>query len=179
LPKNIIPFLSTDQLESVRSRLYSRSIRVASGCLEWQGATPGGRYGMIGAGRRNGRMEMFQTHRIAYALAYGDPGELCVCHHCDNPKCIDPLHLFLGTHKDNMQDMSIKGRSGKGSGRPIGSDGLKGEDSPVSKLTDDQVIMIFYDKRIQREIASEFKVHQSLVSLIKNKKLWRHILMDL
>jgi hypothetical protein len=76
-------------------------------CWEWQGAkTPKG-YGCL---RTDGELEY--AHRISWRLAYGDPGELHVLHHCDNPKCVRPDHLFLGTRSDNMQDMVRKDRWG-------------------------------------------------------------------
>lgn len=77
-------------------------------CWEWQGAaTPKG-YGVMcsGLSRRN-----VYTHRFAYAKAFGLPAEgLFVCHRCDNPRCCNPAHLFIGTALDNAQDMVSKGR---------------------------------------------------------------------
>lgn len=77
------------------------------GCWEWQGArTPKG-YGLI---RLDGGL--VYAHRVSWLLAKGDPGELHVLHHCDNPCCVRPDHLFTGTRADNMQDMVRKGRWG-------------------------------------------------------------------
>lgn len=75
-------------------------------CWEWAAGQNQRGYGRI----------MWQNHargahRIAYLLAFGEfPPGICVCHHCDNPCCCNPNHLFLGTHNDNMHDMYQKGR---------------------------------------------------------------------
>lgn len=76
------------------------------GCAEWTGARSRGGHGQIGIdGRRVG------THRVAWTLAYGPiPDGMFVCHRCDNPPCVNPAHLFLGTALDNMRDMVTKGR---------------------------------------------------------------------
>ncbi len=76
---------------------------------------------------RYGRMQIdgliTYAHRIAYALAFGPiPADLFVCHHCDNPQCVRPDHLFLGTQADNVKDMWAKGR---GSYPPIGARGTR------------------------------------------------------
>ena len=79
------------------------------GCLNWMAPSPDG-YGRFKVSKRHGAL----AHRIAYYLAFGafDP-ELKVCHKCDNPSCLNPAHLFLGTQGDNLRDMTSKGRNGK------------------------------------------------------------------
>ena len=74
-----------------------------------------------GYGAFQGENKTWQAHRFSYQLHFGDiPEGLCVCHHCDNPQCVNPNHLFLGTYSDNNFDCVSKGRhtSGGGSGRP-------------------------------------------------------------
>lgn len=75
-------------------------------CWPWTAATRRRGYGIFTVNRRN-----FVAHRLAFQVATGiDPGELLVCHTCDNPPCCNPAHLFLGTNSDNMRDMVAKGR---------------------------------------------------------------------
>jgi hypothetical protein len=77
-------------------------------CWEWQGATGSDGYGRV---RRDGKT--FSAHRYSYQLFKGVlPEDLCVLHGCDNTRCVNPTHLFLGTKKDNMVDMRLKGRQG-------------------------------------------------------------------
>jgi hypothetical protein len=80
---------------------------------------------------------------------------------------VNPDHLFLGTHQDNMTDMCKKGRHV--------TNPLKGETAVNSKLTDDQVKSIKKDTRLQRIIAAEYGVHQVLISRIKTGKAWVHV----
>ena len=64
-----------------------------------------------GYGEKRYKGKRWLAHRLAYFLEYGeDPGDRCVCHACDNPSCVEPTHLFLGTHDDNVQDRNRKGR---------------------------------------------------------------------
>lgn len=99
--------------------------------------------------------------RIIYSKIYlnGDNIEkgLLVRHKCDNPSCINPEHLELGTAKDNSQDMVKRGRCGH------------------SKLTEEMVKDIFYSKGTTRAIGDKFSIHNSIVCLIRNRKIWKHI----
>lgn len=86
-------------------------------CWEWQGGTNNIGYGMI-----RDEKKMRTTHRVSYEEHNNTkiPRFMCVCHTCDNPKCVNPKHLWLGTMMDNVKDMFNKGRAkafgGKGGG---------------------------------------------------------------
>lgn len=106
------------------------------------------------------------AHRVAYQLECGPiPDGLSVLHRCDNPPCVRPDHLFLGTPADNMADMAGKGRA-----KPP-----KGEDQPEAKLTTDQVQAIRHDPRTLRAIAADYGVSHSLVHGIKARQRWSHV----
>jgi len=99
LPRNKSPPL--------RDRLAIGARRSESGCLEWMRGLWTDGYGQI---KVNGRPR--RVPRVAWELAYGAiPEGMLVCHHCDNPLCIEPSHLFLGTPRDNRRDCIVKGRA--------------------------------------------------------------------
>lgn len=88
-----------------------------TGCYEWIGGKNNIGYGMFRDGDK-----MRTAHRVSYELANNIqiPHNMCVCHTCDNPKCVNPQHLWLGTVKDNINDMFKKGRANR-IGRPKNS----------------------------------------------------------
>lgn len=103
-------------------------------CWEWIAGTSSAGYGKITYMNRD-----TSSHRISWEITYGDiPDGLWVLHKCDNPKCVRPDHLFLGTFRDNIDDMVAKGRTLKGEN----NNAPNGEKSPKAKLTDEQVDQI-------------------------------------
>lgn len=113
---------------------------------------------------------LLRTHRVAYALHNGGIDDaLMVCHHCDNPSCCNPKHLFLGTGSDNMQDMVTKGRNKQ----------INGESNPVAKLTAEQARLIYLDPRTNLEISNAYGIARSLASLIRRRKVWTEATADL
>jgi hypothetical protein len=115
------------------------------------------------------------AHRVSWLIAFGDiPDGLHVLHKCDNPKCVRPSHLFLGTVKDNMKDMWNKNRSAVqkygGSHMPHGEKHhfyKKGH-----KITREQAEEIRTMNGTQRQIALRFGVDPSLISRIKSNEIW-------
>lgn len=94
-------------IPTLESRFWSKVKRGdPADCWMWTGARAHG-YGRI---RTIGK-RFCRAHRLAYALAHGDPGPLLVCHRCDNPLCVNPAHLFLGTVQDNNLDRDTKHRA--------------------------------------------------------------------
>lgn len=135
-------------------------------CWEWTGVRNQFGHGRI---RRDGKET--GTHRYSWILAFGPiPSGMLVCHRCDNPPCVRPSHLFLGTPRDNTQDMHAKGRSGRPS--------APGERSSMAKFTDAEVVSIrvrFDQGETIVALASEKKVNISTVAEIVNGRTWRHI----
>jgi len=121
----------------------------------------------------HGRMRY--AHREAYALANGAiPPGMFVCHRCDTPACCNPAHLFLGTHAENMADMSRKGRSmAQRSPHKI-----RGERNGAAKLTESQVRGIrvaFSAGETMASIARRHSVSDATISLIMRGRRWRHV----
>lgn len=145
-------------MKTVNERFEARVIRSGPGeCWTWRGAaTPHG-YGKF---FMNGRVEY--AHRAAYELATGErPEGKVVCHRCDNPGCVNPAHLFAGTHAENSADMVRKGR------------GQAGERHWKAKLTGPQVAEIrtrVAAGETQRSLAREFGVSfQHIGTLVHGK----------
>ena len=117
-----------------------------------------------GSLRWNGRVD--KSHRVAYELAYGEvPDGLWVLHHCDNPPCCNPYHLYAGTPKDNVRDMMDRGRDGHGD---CTRDGMNG-----SVLTTSQVQFILDNPQIGgSELSRRFGCSRQLVSLIRKRVMW-------
>ena len=99
--------LTLTQLERFLNKVQ---VNDQSHCWEWQGALTKCGYGNVGIRGKN-----FRAHRLSAAFYNGFDmqSEMLICHHCDNPKCVNPDHLFVGTDKDNSRDMSRKGRAGR------------------------------------------------------------------
>jgi len=100
-----------DPVEKIKESVV---IDETTGCWNWTLSKDNAGYGRLKVqmGARD-KFRMTSTHRRAYEVFVGDiPKGMCVCHKCDNPSCCNPEHLFIGTHKDNMQDMISKGRQG-------------------------------------------------------------------
>lgn len=126
-------------------------------CWEWTGSYFTYGYGYLGIAGKN-----ISATRISFAIHNNKtPGKFFVCHKCDNPKCVNPEHLYLGTPQDNMNDMKNRGRS------------LRGERSPSSKLSNEDVQQIknrYRNGEYQRTLAEEFGVAREHVNKIINGK---------
>jgi hypothetical protein len=151
-----IPKLTQKQIDRLWSQVDRRGPK---DCWEWQAGPGSGTYCHTSFSPHGA----FLVHRIAYALGHKRaPGQLLVCHECDNPRCCNPDHLFLGTYAENSADMRAKGRA------------ATGEDSPHAKITSSIVKAILASDEMQRILADHYGISQSAVSLIRLGKNWRH-----
>lgn len=133
-------------------------------CWEWKSCRSAAGYGRF---MLKGKSRI--ASRLAYQIRHGYiPDNICVLHQCDNPACVNPSHLWLGSHKENMDDRETKGRANGGSQR--------GESHPRAKLTLDLAQEIrrlaLSNAMPQSAIARQFGISQSQVSEIKNAKAW-------
>ena len=151
---------------------FGRYIRLDdSGCWIWIAAKNDKGYGVLGRGRRIDGIG--RAHRLSYEFFHCcnlNP-EQCVCHICDNPPCVNPHHLFVGSNLDNIKDMIAKGRHKL---PPI----KYGEESSNAKLNNEKVKIIRSLAKAglsSRKIARMFEVSKSTILKIINKKLWGHL----
>lgn len=147
-------------LESVISRFW-KYVKKSDGCWMWTGCTSRG-YGTLSSKRGQAP---YKAHRLSWIIHYGDiSSEVEVCHKCDNPGCVRPDHLFLGTHGDNMLDASAKKR-------------LRmyrhghGEENNAATLTDEEVKRIreeYTNGSTLEELTDKYH-HTNIVRIVRNK----------
>lgn len=152
-------------MEQAKAWFFSHLDKQPTGCWHWTGSMEKRwGYGRLRIGTRS-----HKAHRFSYLLHFGQiPNGLLVCHHCDNRRCVNPEHLFLGTHKDNLDDMARKGRKAV----------KRGEASHYAKLNSRQVSEIRALRsqgNTLAQIAKDFGVCFQTVSHIVNRKTWAHI----
>jgi len=150
-----------------RIRFWSNVSIAAGGCAEWKGAKTGTGYGHFW---HSGRLVL--AHRVAFELAFGeipclegaDHRGACILHRCDNPACVNPEHLFVGTHLDNMRDMDRKGRRMS----------LAGALNPRAKLAPEDVSEIrkLRGQVSQRALAAKYGVSHAQIGHIQRGTSW-------
>lgn len=147
---------------NIEQRFWTKVDKTNS-CWLWTGAKLPKGYGLFkGHGRGN-----ILAHRFSYGQTKGPiPDGLLVCHECDNPSCVNPDHLFLGSHADNVADMMSKGRH-----RPISP---KGTTNPNCKITEREVAVIRESTDSYRKLAERFGVGKSQIARIKSGQHWSH-----
>lgn len=155
--KRFIPF---------ETRFWSKvNISTEGSCWNWTACVNALGYGIISRSRKANI-----ASRISWELKHGPiPDGLCILHKCDNPRCVNPNHLFLGTRPENTADMIKKGRAKHN----------RGELSGRAKLTRDQVVEIRHlyasVNFSQSELGKQFGVSKSTIAAILRRRSWSHI----
>jgi hypothetical protein len=145
--------------DTLFDRLFSRAIVCNNGCWEYSGYRNDGGYGIISV---LGNPQ--KAHRVAYDLCVGDvPNDMKVLHSCDNPPCVNPAHLFLGTQQDNVDDMIGKGRLVLGKRILIPEQVIE-----IRRLLTENTLNA-------EEISKLFGVNRNVIYQIKHRHTWRHI----
>lgn len=150
-------------------KIIHNTNKIPGGCWEWKGKIHSSGYAVTKD--YDNKNSNIQVHRLSYSIFKGKiPEGLCVCHSCDNRKCCNPKHLWLGTHKDNNQDCLKKGRNS--GGQP------PGEKNPASRLNEKQVkeIRELLKTKIDRsEIAKKYEISKQTVFDIQARRSWNHL----
>lgn len=140
-----------------------------NGCWTWTAHRTAAGYGQIGAGKRESGLLL--AHRVSFELHHGPVKEgMFVCHRCDNPPCVNPGHLFLGTAEDNSHDAREKGR--------LVMPRLVGESAAPAVLTERDALQVLARRRrgeLLRTLAAEFGVSETTISSIATGKTWKHL----
>lgn len=162
-------------------RHFWSKVDTSGDCWTWQRYRCRKGYGIV---RIEGQLQ--KAHRVAWMMTRGPiPDGMQICHHCDNPPCVRPDHLFLGSQSDNSKDMGSKGRHWlqKQPERSLfvrqPTIKPRGTQNRHAKLTDEQVREIrkvHTEKRVsRRQIARMFNVSETTVRRVVNRELWKHV----
>jgi hypothetical protein len=159
--------------------LFWSKVDKAGDCWLWTAATFPSGYGVFGNRRHFGTQ---RAHRIAYMLTHGPiAAELVVCHRCDNPRCVNPAHLFIGTQAENQADKVRKGRQARGDGQGLRKHpgaAARGERQHLAVMTAERVreLRALHAQGVpQAALARRYGIGAQTVCSIVHRRTWRHV----
>jgi hypothetical protein len=154
----------------LETRLMSNFVIDAeSGCWNWSASLRRNGYGQIRCGDKN-----LYTHRASYEVHFGPiPDGMCVCHRCDNRKCINPAHFFLGTRADNNADRNAKGRQARGADAFRARLPMPGERNGRAKVTEEIVAAIRASTVSLCKTAEQFGISPTQIARIRKGESWQ------
>lgn len=145
--------------KTYKERFFEKiDVKGPDDCWLWKGSKDQKGYGIF----RDTPAHTIRSHRYMYMLELGEiPEKMLICHKCDNPSCVNPAHLFIGTDADNMIDMVKKNRHSSGKWD--------------NKLRVDDILDVRASNRSRKELAKFYGVSVSAIEMIKMRKNWKHI----
>lgn len=145
---------------SMLERFADKYVVSGNGCWIWTGAKDASGYGHFGVAAGVSK----KAHRVSHQMYVGHvPDGLYVCHTCDVPSCVNPAHLFLGTHQANMADRGKKKRT------------AHGEANGKSVITKEIAAYIRGSKLSERALAKELGIHRGTVNAVKSGRTWKEV----
>ena len=152
-------------MEMSPKKRFEKAVKKTKSCWLWKQCKDRWGYGHFKLGKKT-----CQAHRVSYFFYVGNiPKGMCVLHNCDNPACVNPKHLFIGTNLDNVRDRERKGRGDSG----------RGEDSGSARLTNKQVLEIrkrYIPYQLSSEkLAKEYGVKKRAIQKVILRRTWKHI----
>lgn len=154
---------------------FQHSYTATKTCWYWTGVLKDNGYGVFSVKRR-GKWISVYAHRYMWEFLNGPiPKGLLICHRCDNPRCVNPKHLFLGTYKDNSMDAARKGRCCMQANPHLIP---KGERNGGCKITEGTVANIRELRKegyLIRQLVDEFDLSKSQIKRIIYGKSWKHV----
>jgi len=148
----------------LEEKFWEKAVRQTDNeCWNWSGNINSNGYGRVLI-----KKEHIFAHRASWMIHFGEiPKGMHVCHHCDNRACINPVHLFLGTNLDNINDKMKKGRQSRGIERPA----AKLDNNKVRKIR-----YLFHEREYSnKKLSMMFNVAKSQISEVVHYKSWRHV----
>jgi hypothetical protein len=155
---------SRENISKMSQERFFQKIKKTEACWIWTGRKNWKGYGEVKCNNKS-----YKSHRLSWIIHFGCiPEKMCILHKCDNPCCVNPNHLFLGTHQDNMIDMFQKGRGNRAFGTRVTPSKLNEE--KVRSLRND-----FYSGMKRDDILMKYSISKRAMYLVAKRITWKHV----